>query len=217
MTRIKICGVTGVDPAIAAALAGADFVGLVFAPSRRQITVEKALEISQALRLAKPRPLIAGVFVNHSIKEINRIANKCHIDWVQLSGNEDWQSCREIERPIIKAIHIYDDISEAEVLRTAEQGYRIIGRDRLIFLLDTGVKNAYGGTGIPFNWDVAGAIIARYPVIMAGGLNPENVGSLIERLAPWGVDVSTGVETNGRKDIEKIKTFVLTVRSAQKE
>ena len=210
MTKIKICGVTTCEQALAVARAKADFTGLV-------LQEEQAAEIAEILRWLKPRPLIAGIFVNTSIDEINRIAGKCRLDWVQLSGDEDWEYCTHIERPVIKAIHIYKGASAKQVLHTAEEGYRIIGRDRLIYLLDTGVKDAYGGTGLKFNWDIARQIISRYPVIIAGGLNPENVGDLIARFNPWGVDVSSGVEVHGQKEASMIEAFVQAVRSSEKE
>ena len=217
MTRVKICGITQNEHALAAARAGADFIGLVFAPSKRRITAEKAAELIDAVRWLKPRPLVAGVFVNTAANEINSIADRCRLDWVQLSGDEDWDYCNRIERPIIKAIHIHADVSASRVLDTAEQGYRIIGRERLIFLLDTGMKDAYGGTGVKFNWETAREIIYRYPVIIAGGLNPENVGELIDRFNPWGVDVSSGVEVAGYKDSGRIEAFITAVRSSEKE
>ncbi len=217
MTRVKICGITDQEHALGAAEAGADILGMVFAASKRQITEEKACEIASALRLLRGRPLVAGVFVNRPEQEVNRIAEACRLDWVQLSGHEDWDYCRHIARPIIKAIHVHPGATARDVLDTALQGYRILGRDRLIYLLDTGMKDMYGGTGVKFNWEIAREIIVRYPVIIAGGLNAENVGRLIAGYGPWGVDVSTGVEHNGRKDIGRMEAFIRAVRCEDKE
>ncbi len=217
MTRIKICGMTTAEHALAAAYSGADFIGIVFAPSTRQISEQKATEIIEAVRTFKPHLLVAGVFVNSAADEVNSIADRCRLDWVQLSGDEDWEYCSLIERPIIKAIHIFSEMTAEKVLTIAEKGCRIVGRERLLFLLDTGIKNAYGGTGVKFNWDRAREIIAHYPVIIAGGLNPENVADLVKKFSPWGVDVSSGVEINGRKDGGTIDAFIKAVKSSEKE
>lgn len=217
MTKIKICGIKERDHALFAARAGADFIGLVFAPGRRQITEQKAIDISASLRTLRQRPFLTGVFVNSPHNEINRIAARCGLDWVQLSGDEDWDYCRRVELPVIKAVHIHKDTSIAQMLKTIERGYSLIGSERLIFLLDTGLKDAYGGTGVTFNWELAQEIISQHPVIVAGGLNPENVTELITRYAPWGVDVSTGVETNGQKDTGRIEAFIQAVRPTEKE
>jgi phosphoribosylanthranilate isomerase len=215
VTGIKICGLSEIESAIAAGKAGADFLGLVFASSRRQVSPEKALPIVEAVDNLKPCPEIVGVFVNSPAKEINRIADYCRLDRVQLSGDESWQYCREIERPVIKVIHITAATEVDQVLNEIETGYRSGLKYDPVCLLDTGVGDDYGGTGQTFNWQLAGGVSARFPVIVAGGLTPANVGQLVREVHPWGVDVSTGVETNGRKDIAKIVAFIEAVRSAE--
>lgn len=195
--------------------AGADFLGLIFAPAHRQITPEKAATIVRAVRSLETPARTVGVFVNLPAAEVNRIADYCHLDWVQLSGDENWQYCREINRPIIKVIHIPAGRRAEEVLNEIEDGYRYLTGHAFICTLDTKVGSAYGGTGQTFDWQLAREVAARFPVIIAGGLTPDNVGHLVREIRPWGVDVSGGVETDGKKDITKIEAFIKAVRQAE--
>jgi len=217
VAKIKICGLTDKNNAIAAAKAGADFLGLVFAPSRRQVSTERALQIVEAVHELKQRPLIVGVFVNLPAGEVNSIIEGCRLDMVQLSGDESWRYCREIERPLIKVIHIEAKRTVGQVLSEMEEGYRSGLKQKPVCLLDTKTKDVYGGTGRTFDWRLAEEISKRYPVIIAGGLSPQNVGSLIKQVNPWGVDVSGGVESGGEKDIKKMDAFIKAVRQAEKE
>jgi phosphoribosylanthranilate isomerase len=202
------------EHALAAAGAGADFLGLVFAPSRRMVTLEKALEIVEAVHCLNCRPAIVGVFANAPVAEVNRIADMCRLDWVQLSGDESCGYCSEIARPIIKVMHVSSDTDIKTVLAEIEEGYRLKPERELIYMLDTKDAVSYGGTGKIFNWRLARQISTRHNIIIAGGLNPSNVGRLIEEVAPWGVDVSSGVETDGKKDVLKIRTFIESVRQS---
>ncbi len=213
MTRVKICGLSDFETALAAIHSGADFVGIVFAPSRRQISLEEALPLVEAIHNLKPLPVVAGVFVNREAGAVNHIAELCRLDWVQLSGTETWEYCKKIERPLIKVIHISRQKSE-EVIAEIEEGYQTLATREFICLLDTSDGIVYGGTGKIFDWRLAKEVAARFPVIIAGGLTPENVGRLVEEVKPWGVDVSSGVETNGSKDTAKIAAFIQAVRRA---
>jgi len=217
LTGVKICGLAEIESAVAAGKAGADFLGLVFASSRRQVSPEKALPIVEAVHSLRPRPAVVGVFVNLSAQEVNRIADYCHLDRVQLSGDESWQYCRGIERPVVKVIHVTAGTKVDQVLNEIETGYQSGLKHDPVCLLDTGVRDAYGGTGQTFNWQLAGEVSARFPVIIAGGLTPDNVGQLVRETRPWGVDVSTGVETGGRKDTAKISAFIEAVSNAEEE
>jgi phosphoribosylanthranilate isomerase len=213
--QVKICGLTEIEQAIVAAEAGADYLGLVFASSRRQVIPEKAAEVANAIHRIKTPASLVGVFVNSPVQEVNRTADMFNLDWVQLSGAETWEYCLGIKKPIIKAIHISAGDSVSDVICYLKEGYSVRPKDRLMYLLDTHVEGAYGGTGIKFNWRLAEKIAAEFPVIVAGGLTPENVGQLISTVKPWGVDVSSGVETSGKKDIYKIKEFIRRAKTQE--
>lgn len=224
MTLVKICGIGESGHALAAAEAGADFIGLVFAESRRRVSIEQARAIARALgeplaaarggveRIEAPlwqkRPLVVGVFANADAETINRTAEAVGLDLVQLSGNEPWDICDKLSRPALKAVKVKDGTSADEIIAALRPG--------AIPLLDTHAEGALGGTGRPFDWSVAAAVARRFPIVLAGGLTPENVGEAVRRVRPWAVDVSTGVETGGVKDVEKIRAFIAAVREASK-
>jgi phosphoribosylanthranilate isomerase len=215
MTRVKICGIRDKADALVAVEAGADFIGLVFAPSQRQVSPQKALPLVEVVRGLSPRPAVVGVFVNAAAQEVSHIADYCQLDWVQLSGDETWQYCQELKRAIIKVIHVSSGQKTDEILADIETGYQLLPEKELVCLLDSRVGGAYGGTGQVFNWQLAREVSVRFPVMIAGGLTPANVGQLVREVKPWGVDVSTGVESNGLKDASKIRAFVKAVRSTQ--
>lgn len=217
MTWIKICGISDIESAITAGQAGCDYLGMVFAPSKRQVSPDKAGEISAAVHRMKSPPKVVGVFVNETAAEINRIVEYCHLDWIQLSGNEDWEYCKQLTKPVIKVFHIEPEVRHAEISAQVWKVYNHIHPHQCICLLDSTVKGSYGGTGITFNWEIAKEICEKFSVMVAGGLTPDNVRELIEKTSPWAVDVSSGVETNGKKDPAKIKSFIETVRQADLE
>ena len=214
MTRIKICGITDETHALAAAEAGADFIGLVFAPSKRQVIPARAREIANAVKKSNAATKVVGVFVDAPIFQINEIADFCALDVVQLSGNESWEDCRKIANPVIKAIRVGRQSLE-EICAELSAASRLLARRRFVTLLDSEVEGQYGGTGQTFNWDLAREVAKKFQVIIAGGLDSQNVAMLIKRVSPWGVDVSSGVESNGVKDVSKIGAFIEAARSTR--
>ncbi|MCS6840985.1 MAG: phosphoribosylanthranilate isomerase [Roseiflexus sp.] len=209
--KIKICGVCTHDHARAAVDAGADMIGLVFAPSRRQIDVADAASIADAARAAAldrgRAVLLIGVFVNETVERIRDIVQSCGLDGVQLSGDEP-VSYADALAPllVIKAIR-FDDSAE-------ERAWLVHDWPHVRLLVDARVPGSYGGTGIIADWDRAAELARWRPVLLAGGLTPENVATAIARVRPWGVDVSSGVESNGMKDHAKIRAFIAAARAA---
>jgi phosphoribosylanthranilate isomerase len=215
MIRVKICGIREVSHALAAAEAGVDFIGVVFAASKRRVSPEIAWHIAHAIKNVNPKPELVGVFVNETIEKVERMAKECGLDRVQLSGNETIEYCKQISLPVIKAIHIHPLTRPEEVHRTVENWYTQMKNRKFDCLLDTAIPDKQGGTGKTFNWTFAREITAHFPVIIAGGLTPKNVAQLIRDIHPWGVDVSSGVETENRKDPEKISAFIRAVWNAE--
>ena len=210
MTRVKICGIKKKAHALAVIEAGGDFIGLVFAPSQRQITPAQAQDIVSVVKEHNKIAMV-GVFVNMPAHEVNRIADTCNLDWVQLSGDESWEYCRQITRPIIKAVRIGSGHPE-EICANLATGSRLLSSQRHIYLLDSRVEGRYGGSGKTFDWGLARQAAEQFPVIIAGGLTPENVSQAIKTVTPWGVDVSSGVEVDRVKDIVKIRALIEAVR-----
>ncbi len=213
ITKVKICGLSEEEHILAAAEAGADFVGMIFAPGKRQVTPENAVALVKAVKTLDKPTAVVGVFVNAPASEVNRIANQCDLDLVQLSGDEDWQYCLEIDKPVIKVIHVADTDTVDSVVAKIEEGFNILrGRD-VMYLLDTKSDDAYGGTSQSFSRHVASGVAKRIPVIIAGGLNPENIAGVVDEVHPWGVDVSSGVEVDGKKNTTRIKEFISEVKA----
>lgn len=232
MTIVKICGLRSIEHLLAAATAGADWLGLVLAPSRRQVTAAEAATLVRALRAhpAGQDTKVVGLFVNESATQINALAAACSFDYVQLSGTETPEQARDIVFPVIKALRLDASPLEAAWLKViADCGYAVgtVARSstpirhaasNLSFapcpiLVDAHVAGAYGGTGTMADWERAALLARQQPIMLAGGLSPENVAMAIARVRPWGVDVSSGVEHNGGKDPARIEAFVGAVRA----
>ena len=216
MVRVKICGIQTVEHALGVARLGADLIGIVFAPSPRKINLEVAGEVATALKSGEPGTALVGGFVNQDAREVNAIADRVGLDYVQLSGDESGEYCRRIQHPLLKVIHITPASSANGTLDLMKQ-LRDIRPDKMDFLLDSGSEKLYGGTGRSFNWRIATAVCDAFPVIIAGGLHPGNVRELMKLTHPWGVDVSSGVETRGVKDLTKVDAFISQVTAHDRE
>jgi phosphoribosylanthranilate isomerase len=203
-TRIKICGITRVEDARAAIAAGADAIGLVFyGPSARVVSIEQARAIVAAV---PPFVSVVGLFVDESAETIRGVLNRVNLSLLQFHGSETPDQCRLYERPYLKAIHMRDDVD----LRNEEARFA----DAAGLLLDAFTQDRFGGSGRTFDWSRVPAQRTK-PIVLAGGLTPENVGEAIRRVRPAAVDVTSGVEAaKGVKDPAKIAAFVAAVRKA---
>ncbi len=212
---VKICGVRTVEQARVAAEAGAGMVGLLFAESKRRVTVEEARAITSARYERRPR--FVGVFVNEDPAAMARIAGAARLDLAQLSGGETAEACAGLRMPYTKVVHVREGMTARDVLHIAT-GYD----GAAAIVLDTagtaGTDGAtrWGGTGMTLDWRVAAEVVRGLdrPVALAGGLRPDNVAAAIGAVRPWGVDVSSGVETDGVKDEAKIRAFVAAATNA---
>ena len=223
MTYVKICGVSDPKHARVAAACGADFVGIVFAPSQRQVTLGQAKQVAKALgktpgdplaasdaatieeALRRRRPLLVGVFADQDPDTINGIAEEVGLDLVQLSGSEPWAVNAHLRHPVLKCMKMRDGETAADLL------FHYHGT--ALLLLDPFVPGVYGGTGRTLDWRIAAEIARKTPTVLAGGLTPDNVGEAVRSVQPWAVDVSSGVETGGAKDPAKIRAFIAAAKS----
>ncbi len=202
--RIKICGITNKEDALAAAHLGADALGFIFAPSPRKISAERAREIIKAL---PPFIKTVGVFVDEDPERVSSIAAMCGLDVLQLHGSESIDYCSSFDRRVIKAVRL----RSRDDLENLSKYVNVV--DAL--LLDTYVPNKLGGTGITFDWKLAVEARRYGRIILAGGLNPENVAAAISMVKPYAVDASSGLEQSpGVKDHEKMAQFIARVRQS---
>ena len=204
--RTKICGITAIDDAPAAVAAGADAIGLVFyAKSSRCVTAAQAAEIARAVG---PFVTTVGLFVDAAREEIEAVLQAVPLQLLQFHGHETPAFCASFKRPFIKAIRMADGV---DVL-AADREYAAAGA--LGLLLDSYSPAAPGGTGETFGWERIPANL-QLPLILAGGLSPENVGAAVAQVKPYAVDVSSGVESApGRKDSARIAAFVRAAHAA---
>ena len=243
----KVCGLRDPEAARCAVESGADLIGMIFAPSKRQVTEEEGAAIVAASRAARPRPagwtmpampavtnaggaegeegaarwlqvsqgllahaavtggpLCVGIFVNATVEHMNSVAERVGLDLIQLHGAEGWEVTNELCRPAVRVVHMEAGVSAADV-RSQLRG----GLAHAVLLDSKG-----GGTGKAFDWEVGGEVQRRVPFILAGGLTPVNVADAVRQVRPWCVDTSSGVETDGAKDHEKIRAFVAGAKAA---
>ena len=212
--RVKICGVRTPEDALVAAQAGADFIGLSFVPGTpRRVNVGHAKQIVGEVRAIEGQPpKIVGLFADQPLEEVNETIHTCDLDAAQLCGQESLDYCRSVDAQVIKVIHVDVNAGQTATDRLAERVGRYINAGHLV-TLDRFMKGVPGGTGQGFDWDVAAQISQRgLRFLLAGGLTPDNVSQAIAQATPWGVDVSSGVETNGVKDHDKIRRFIENAR-----
>src|SRR5688572_2127380 len=203
MTKIKICGIKTVSDALAAMEAGADLLGFNFYPkSPRYIDVGICRDIMSVMRKYGHITYV-GVFVNASVAEIRGTIETCGLSLAQLHGDEISEIVQSLHGKAFKAF------------RGSPQNINGFARDDApALLVDAAVKGAYGGTGHTADWSAAAELAKQYPLLLAGGLTPENVADAVQQVKPWGVDVASGVEASiGRKDANKMRVFVQAVRS----
>lgn len=203
MTKIKICGIKTVSDALAAMDAGANLMGFNFySKSPRSIDVGTCRDIMSVMRKYGHITYV-GVFVNASVAEIRGTIETCGLSLAQLHGDETSEIVQSLHGKAFKAF------------RGSPQNINGFARnDAPALLVDAAVKGAYGGTGLTADWSAAAELAKQYPLLLAGGLTPENVADAVQQVKPWGVDVASGVEASiGRKDANKMRVFVQAVRS----
>ena len=203
--KVKICGITSAEDALVAGEAGADALGFMFyAPSPRCVTRERAAEIIRELP-----PFIArvGVFVDPNEEEVRRAIAECGIDTLQFHGEESPEFCRQFGLRVVKAFRVRDAASLEATKAFPKEAW----------LLDSFVAGKLGGTGERFNWDLAAEAARRHrTVLLAGGLTPTNVADAVKQVHPYGLDVSSGVESApGKKDAAKVRDFISAAKSGQ--
>ena len=217
MTRFKICGLRELDHALVAADSGASFISFNFVPGvRRQVSKDQAGSVIEEFRRlrAGDAPRVVGLFANQPVEEVSSTARSCGLDLVQLCGDEPPEYWQAVKVPVLKMVRVRDaGDPEAAIDSTRRTVAEIVSAGHTP-LLDTYREGRLGGTGHTFDWSIARAVSESGPCMLAGGLNPDNVGRAIETARPWAVDVSSGVETDGVKDSDRIRAFADEVRRA---
>ncbi len=219
MTIIKICGIKTLKDALAASEAGADYLGFNFYPkSVRFIEKETCAEITSILRREYPQKKLVGVFVNSPVDEVKNILEACHLDLAQLHGDETPEMLESFNGKAFKAIRLTSESAETSVypfLKSVDNICYPFQKSALpLTLIDAAVKGVYGGSGVTADWSAAAELAKKYPLLLAGGLTPENIADAVRQVQPWGVDVASGVESAlGEKDASKMKAFVQAMRN----
>lgn len=197
MVYVKICGIKTVEAAEVAIQSGVDLLGFIFAPSKREVTPEEAVKIAKVIPSSIKK---VGVFVNETPEMIQHVAEKVGLDFIQLHGDETPGMIATLPYKTIKAF----PIDQAKNIHSYPCDY---------FLIDSPAEKYRGGSGKTFDWNlIDGLQIDPNKLILAGGLTSENVQEAIRFVKPIAVDTSSGVETNGEKDYEKIRAFILQAK-----
>lgn len=207
MTKIKICGIKNLNDALAAMDAGADLIGFNFYPkSPRYIDVGRCRDIMSVMRQLG-RVTCVGVFVNASVGQILATMDTLGLNLAQLHGDETVEMLSQLDGKAFKAFRGIPE-SVDEFARSESPA----------FLVDASVKGVYGGSGVTADWNGAAELAKKYPLLLAGGLTPENVAEAVRQVKPWGVDVASGVEAGaGEKDPSKMKAFVRAVQTENRD
>lgn len=203
MTKIKICGIKTLKDALAAIEADADYLGFNFYPKSVRFIEESACaEITSVLKREHPQVKLVGVFVNSSVDEVKDILQTCYLDLAQLHGDETPETFAQLAPHAFRA---FRGIPESNA------GYE--RNEAPFMLIDAAVKGVYGGSGVTADWASAAKLAQQYPLLLAGGLTPENVADAVRQVRPWGVDVASGVESApGEKNAEKMIQFVKEIK-----
>ena len=216
MTIVKICGLKDPENAVVAADAGADLIGVVFVEGvRRNVSLPQAEQIVSAFSTkTKIRmPKSVGLFADQSLEFVNMAVEKCQLDYVQLCGEETLDYCTQVEAQVIRQYKVNESYGiqrdKERIIRDLDQ----ISESGCMPLLDRFEHGSLGGTGKTFDWALIDGISDQIDFMLAGGLTSDNVGFAIKSVSPWGVDVSTGVETEQVKDATKIIEFIDVARS----
>ena len=204
MTRVKICGITHLADALTAVEAGADALGFVFVPNTPRFV--KPDQVAAIVAQLPPFITTVGLFVSKDFTKIKTTVEQCRLDAIQLHADVPPEFCHALDRKVIKVVRVKDE-SSLSILSDYDVN---------AFLLDAHVEGKMGGTGQVFDWDLAVKAKIYGRIILAGGLNPDNVAHAVRYVKPYGVDVSSGVESQpGRKDPDNIRKFINTVRSVE--
>lgn len=203
VTKIKICGIKTLSDALAAMEAGADLIGFNFYPkSPRYIDIGCCRDIMSVMRHYGHITYV-GVFVNTSVGEVRATMETCGLSLAQLHGDESSAMLARLDGRAFKAFRGIPETLDGFARQKAPA-----------FLMDASVKGLYGGTGLKADWSTASELSKKYPLLLAGGLTPENVADAVRQVNPWGVDVASGVESEpGKKDAAKMEAFVKAVRT----
>lgn len=212
---VKICGVKTINHALIASNHGADLVGIVFVPGRtRMLDLSAARSICEELRLHNEKiPQIVGLFSDQSLEEVNHAIDYCGLDMVQLCGNESLYYCDSISCKVIKVIQVPVESKQPDLVESLSGLISNYTDKGCYITLDSLIPGYEGGTGQSFDWSIAANLSELgHSFLLAGGLSPSNVNEAIKIVNPFGVDVSSGVETDGEKDPAKIADFISQAR-----
>ena len=214
-TTVKICGVRRLEDALAAAEAGANYVGMVFVPGRRRRVDPKAARvITDGLRaVGSDAPQSVGLFGDQPLGEALDTITVAGLDLAQLCGDESVDYCRKVQEyaGVVKVLHVANEPDAVAEVACLIDAYTAAG---CMITLDSQVAGLHGGTGQSFDWSIAAQLAqSGRRFLLAGGLTPDNVADAVAQANPWGVDVSSGVETDGEKDHDKISRFIANARN----